>query len=115
MALTTEQVHEAIEQVLVDCELRQAEYHPTGLRESLYRLGYVPEDADQVVEFCYEGGFQYCLDPSKGARHFDPNGPGHDEHGMVFDYPSEDACLWGPDQLASRLHSLSNYRAKRRS
>jgi len=112
MALDQGQVEEAIEQVLVHCEHKYFDaYQGVSLRGSLYDLGFSSEAADEVIEFVYAGGFTYCLDPSKSATHFDPNNPAA-TNDMVTDYPSEDACYWGPDQLASRLCSLSNYRAK---
>jgi hypothetical protein len=107
MALSIPQIHEALEQVLVSCELAQAEYTPMAMRSALIDLGY-SSDADQIVAFVAAGGFTYCMDPSVSATHYDPNNR-EAVNGMVTDYPGPDACFWGPDQLASRLRSLSNW------
>lgn len=101
MTLTTEQVHEAIEQMLVDCDLKMENYESVSARGTLRSLGYDGENLEQVLQFIFDGGFTYCLDRQ---YHVSPS----NDPGPI----SQDVCYWGPDQLASRLHSLSNYRAK---
>lgn len=91
--LTDDQVQSAIRQMLVSCELKMKDYEPMTARGTLYSLGFHGEDCEQILKFISDGGFNYCLDPEfqEGER------------------ISLDVCYWGPDQLASRLHSLSNF------
>jgi hypothetical protein len=104
-ALTTEQVREAIDQMIVQCELKMQDYEFVSARGCLNELGYHGESQDQIINAIAEAGFNYCLDPHISATHFDPNNPAA-INDMVTDYPDEDACYWGPDQLKSRLHAL---------
>jgi len=65
-------------------------YVSVSLREVLYELGFESDEADEVIEFCAGKGFDYCIDPIvKNER-----------SGM---YPAYGACVWGIDQLRSRL------------
>lgn len=102
--LTKDQLNEAIDQMKVHCDLAMPEYSPVCARGVLNDLGY-GADVEQVLQALYDGGFQYCLDPQFSATHFDPNNP-KAVNNMVTDYPSPDACYWGPDQLKSRLWSV---------
>lgn len=101
--LTDEQVKEAITQMRTSCDLKmEQDYQLVTARGLLYELGFEVEDAEQVLQVLYDGGFRYCLDPWFKAKHFDPNNP-KAVNGMVEEFPSHDACYWGPDQLKSRL------------
>ena len=95
MSLSTEQIHDAIRQMLVSCELKMKDYEPMTARGTLYSLGFHGEDCEQILRYIADGGFNYCLDPEY-----------HEGEQRI----SLDVCYWGPDQLASRLHSLSNFR-----
>lgn len=99
MPLTDEQIREAIEQMKTHCDLHMAEYTPLSARSTLYALGY-QADADQVLQYIYDRGFTNCLDHRFLSTFYD----GSSE--LRTEYPSEDVCYWGPDQLKSRLNSL---------
>lgn len=105
MTLTTQEVADAIAQVIAHCDILQETYEPVSLRGALYTLGYEEDQADQVITDCAERGFDYCNDPMIIATHYSPNDP-RAVNGMVTDRPSADACYWGPDQLKSRLECL---------
>jgi hypothetical protein len=68
-----------------------AEYVQLDARDVLYALGYQRASADTVLEAIGEAGFNYCLDPTVP----------HDGK-----YPPRFACVWGVDQLRSRLDSI---------
>ena len=103
--MTEDQVTEAIKQVKVQCDLLMATYEPVSMRGALYSLGYSEDDADTVIRYVADHGFDYCLDPMIAATHYDPNNSQAID-GMVTDRPSRDACHWGPDQLKSRLNFI---------
>ena len=87
--MTQDQIVEALQQVVIDCKiLEETDYHSISLRGELYKLGYNSEDADQCIQFAFDSGFNYCIDPM-----FDSN----NEPTPQF------ATYWGPDQLRSRL------------
>lgn len=90
--MTQEQIKEAIEQMKVHCDLAMQDYRGLSARGTLYELGYHGEDAEQVLQTLYDGGFTYCLD--------------HNFRTKDGEYPSMDVCYWGPDQLKSRLQSI---------
>lgn len=70
--------------------------YPAVSVRSLHRdLGLVVPIED-VLEACVDGGFTYCLDHTVEASSYDGNK-------VTRQHPSQDACLWGPDQLRSRL------------
>lgn len=96
--LTQEQVSEAVQQMKSHCRMLMeqyeagvGEYASVSARGVLYTLGYAEEDADQVIQYLADRGFNYCIDPMivnpSGVR------------------PSADACYWGADQLESRISS----------
>lgn len=103
--MTNLQIRGAIEQVKVHCDLLMENYESVSMRGALYTLGFTTEEADEVIRYCSERGFKYCLDPMIAATHFDPNNP-RAVNNMITDRPSAQACYWGPDQLKSRLQSL---------
>jgi len=105
--MTDEQVYEAIAQMCAQCELKMAGYVPVSARGVLRELGYDGDALEQVIDHIAAGGFTYCLDPRVAATHFDPNNP-KAVNGMVTDYADSIGCMWGPDQLRSRLQCLSN-------
>ncbi len=89
--LNQDQISEAIEQMKVQCELKMAGYEMCSARQLLRELGYHGEDADTVILAIAKRGFDYCLDPQvphDGQR------------------PTSSVCVWGPDQLLSRLQCL---------
>lgn len=96
--MTEDQKVQAIKQMIVECDLAYADhYRMVSARSVLRRLGYLPNESQEVIEFIAERGFDYCLDetiPSKAYPDF------------KLEYPSQDVCWWGPDQLKSRLQSL---------
>lgn len=98
-------IKEAIRKVIAECEKRQAAYTPIAMRPALTELGFGKDQADAVIAYCASHGFDYCLDPTVSATHYDPNNPAAVK-GMITDYPSSRACYWGPDQLKSRLNCV---------
>jgi len=65
-------------------------YVSVSLREVLYVLGYEADEADEIIEFCASRGFDYCIDPMiRNTR--------------SGEKPERFACVWGIDQLRSRL------------
>lgn len=79
------------------------EYTSLSAREGLYTLGFTEDEADEIIDHIASRGFNYCLDPRIAATHFDPNNP-KAVNDMVTDRPDEQGCMWGADQLASRLY-----------
>lgn len=98
--LNEDQVNEAIVQMISTCDLKMApgQYESCSARSVLNELGY-HEDADQVIRHIAEGGFTNCLDPIIPTKSY----PDFKE-----EFPVYAVCFWGPDQLKSRLESLSN-------
>jgi hypothetical protein len=96
--LTEDQCNEAIAQMLTSCDLAMAEYRPLSARLVLTELGY-SEHMEQILAYIAAGGFDYCLDRTIPAS-------GHNN-----EFPSQDVCYWGPDQLKSRLQCLRNFPA----
>jgi hypothetical protein len=90
--MTQEQIRDAIEQMKVSCDLGMQDYRPMSARSTLRELGYDDGQILTVLQAIYNAGFTYCLD-----RHFATKDG---------EYPSQDVCVWGPDQLKSRLQSL---------
>lgn len=93
------EIHTAISRLMTECEERQASHKMTSARSGLVALGYSEAEQDEVIKFIAAGGFDYCLDtkiPMTG--HHDASG----------EKPDWQVCYWGPDQLLSRLMSLSN-------
>jgi hypothetical protein len=99
LEMTEEKKIEAIRQMIVHCEILQADYTPVSARSALRDLGYNDEELPEVLRFIADGGFDYCLDHTIEMT-------GH--HEARGERPSYDVCYWGPDQLKSRLQSLSN-------
>lgn len=94
--LTHEQILEAIEQVKITCDLYMAEYTPISMRSGLRTCGYDADQIDQIIRYCYDNGFKSCLDHSVLSHGISP-----------AEFPPQQMCFWGPDQLKSRLNSLS--------
>lgn len=96
--LTKDQVLEAIEQLKSLCDGKMQNYEMISVRSGLYELGYGQEQADVVVRALELAGFTNCCDPMVAVKNVDG---GKDE------YPSEQVCYWGPDQLKSRLYGYT--------
>jgi len=114
--LTEEEILLAIERVRTQCRLDELHntkeagkhlpnFHNPSLRSALDASGYTGEEAQVVIYYVASHGFDYCLDPTIEATHFDPNNP-KAVNGMVTDSPPRDACHWTPEQLRSRLDAL---------
>jgi len=96
--MTTEQIHEAMGQMISHCkELEANDYHSVSARGVLYTLGYAHDEADEVLTALHDGGFDYCIDPMFPCRST-CDGP----NAKPEPTPSH-ACYWGPDQLRSRI------------
>jgi hypothetical protein len=66
--LKVKQVFDAINQVIVTCELRMPTYDSLSLRQGLYDCGYTADQADQVIDYCYHNGFTYCIDTNYASN-----------------------------------------------
>jgi hypothetical protein len=75
------------------------EYESLSARDVLVRLGLGWEDARQVLTYCAANGFEYCLDPA-----IECSSGESEKHSRI--YPPEFACVWGADQLLSRLRCV---------
>lgn len=99
--LTTAQIIEAIDQMKVTCDLKMVNYELVSARSLLNELGY-EADADQILEAIAGAGFDYCLDSHIRCS----SGVGNEGR---REYPSQDVCYWGPDQLKSRLEFVRSF------
>jgi hypothetical protein len=100
--MTKDQIREAIEQMKSHCRLQEeiGDYDSISARGTLYTLGYTEDQANEVLQTLFDGGFTYCLDPD---FHKSPS----DQHeGMMGTRISAGVCHWGPDQLRSRLECV---------
>jgi len=74
---------------------RSGKDEAVSVRSLARRLNYTAEFINiEIVPAIARGGFTYCLDHTIA-----------DGHGGHYD---RDVCYYGPDQLRSRLESLSN-------
>lgn len=92
--MTEDQIQDAVRQVRVHCDLLMENYEMVSMRSALYTLGFDPDEADEVIQYCADHGFSYCLDPMIPAKSY-PD--------FIEEYPVASVCYWGPDQLKSRL------------
>ena len=90
--MTKDKILEAIDQMKVQCELKMPTYEGMSARECLAELGYDRDQQDAVLTYIFHAGFNYCLDPMFPSK----------ERGKDVPTPYF-ACVWGPDQLESRL------------
>lgn len=97
--MTKEQKLNAIAQMKSHCQLKieSNDYESVSARGILYTLGFTAEETDETIELIRLGGFTNCLDNSvfvidmvTGKKNF----------------PDQQVCYWGPDQLLSRLQCL---------
>lgn len=63
-------------------------YPMRSARQVLAEIGVLGEECEQVLRYIADRGFAYCLDDTV-------------EHNGEF--PSPTVCVWGADQLHSRL------------
>jgi hypothetical protein len=96
--MVKDKILEAIQQVIVTCELKMVNYEMVSLRSALYECGYTQPQADDVIRYAAKHGFGYCVDSMIAIKDMDDP--------SIARRPSPDSCYWGPDQLASRLHCL---------
>jgi len=68
-------------------------YGSISLRSLLADLGYRPLQQNIIIRACAIGGFNYCVDPTISFRN----------HEGEWENPPRFACVWGYDQLRSRL------------
>jgi hypothetical protein len=106
-ALTTDQVDDAIRQLVSHTGMLHEgytagvrEYTMLSAREGLYTLGFSADDADQVLAEIAKRGFDYCLDSHIACK----SGVGIDPPRK--EYPAQSVCVWGADQLHSRLQCV---------
>jgi hypothetical protein len=93
--MTSDEIKAAVKKMMAACDKKMAEYDSVSARGLLYELNYNKEQTDQVIEFLFKAGFNYCIDTMYPVK--DPD-TGKEEPTPAF------ACVWGPDQLKSRLH-----------
>ena len=105
--MKTREVLEAIEQLKTHCKLAMdaheagvGEYKMLSARSGLYELGYNEDQADAILEQIADGGFSYCLDHKIKCQ------SGVDSDTVTMIYPDVGVCIWGADQLLSRLNAL---------
>lgn len=91
--MTSDEIRDACKQMMVSCDMKQADYTPVSARGVLYELGYSSAQADEVIQFLFTAGFNHCIDPMFPVKTRD----GVEEPTPQF------ACVWGPDQLKSRI------------
>lgn len=103
--MTNAEIKEALQRVCDHCDDMMDGYQPVSMRGSLKFLGYTVPQQNEVISHCAMNGFNYCLDYTVAATHFDPNNP-KAVNDMVTDYPDQQACFWGPDQLKSRIQCV---------
>lgn len=80
-------------------------YTFVSVRSLADRLGFtrlLPE----ILWECQKEGFDYCLDRTVACR------DGVGGSGSLI-YPDQDVCMWGADQLASRLSWVLPYQHRR--
>ena len=70
-------------------------YPLASVRSLARKLGYA-ELLPSILAACAANGFTYCLDSTIEATSYSGKG-------MKTEYPNQQACYWGPDQLRSRL------------
>lgn len=94
--LTQDQLLDARRQMRSHCRLVMenyeagtGEYEMLSARGVLNTLGFHGDEVEQVLQYLFDGGFTYCLDP--------------DYHRGSVDRPSMSVCHFGADQLESRL------------
>lgn len=102
--MTKAQIDDAIRQVQSHARMLEeqfiagvAEYSMLSVREALYTLGYVEASADVVIREIAARGFSYCLDPIVESSSY-PD--------FVPTRPPRSACVWGIDQLRSRMDGV---------
>jgi len=106
--MTQDEIRDALRQMQSHCHLREdlykqgvAEYESVSAREVLYTLGYEEIQADEVLDAIHKNGFNYCLDPRFPSRDIED-----DSKPTPTPYF---ACVWGIDQLRSRLDCVHFY------
>ena len=67
-------------------------YHFESVRSLAERLGF-GHMLEEILYVCASNGFSYCLDRTIASH--GPDGP--------REFPPQDVCFWGADQLRSRL------------
>lgn len=94
-------VEQAVHDVMQLCDRKMKNYEMVSMRSALLEAGYDNQETQQVLEYVASKGFDYCLDSSircsSGVASKDPR---------KREYPSQNVCYWGPDQLKDRLECL---------
>ncbi len=98
-------IQEAVAKMIERCDLLMDVAKVTGgypMRSAsgvLRELGYTSEEAFEVIQAIAEHGFNYCLDHRISCS---DGVDGDNRH----EYPDPVVCVWGADQLASRLYGF---------
>jgi hypothetical protein len=106
--LTQRQKYNAVEQMIVHLQnehelykQKTIEYRSHSVRGLLRELGFFGEDCDAVIGALALAGFTNCLDPEialgTNIEGVDPT--------KAPEFPDYEVCVWGYDQLLSRLES----------
>jgi hypothetical protein len=82
-------------------------YKFLSARTALEVAGYNFEEIMEVLQYIAANGFEYCLDHYIKHTYCDMNSPNRDQ--MITEFPSARGCVWGPDQLLSRLNGVRTY------
>lgn len=91
--MTEDEIKSAIEDVKKLCDEYMNGYQMVSLRSALNALDIDPVP---VIKYVAEHGFDYCLDSTVKCSSWN----------TTPEYPIQDVCYWGPDQLKSRLECL---------
>lgn len=93
-------IQQAVKDVMELCDRKMPKYEMVSMRSALVEAGYDSEEVTTVLEYVASKGFDYCLDSTIKCS----SGVGSRPHGR--EYPNQQVCYWGPDQLKSRLYSV---------
>lgn len=94
-----EEIKTAIRKVMDICDARMKDYKGLSMRDGLRLIepALTIEQINAVIQYCADHGFDYCVDPMIASSSY-PD--------FVPEKPNYWACVWGPDQLKSRLHCV---------
>ena len=98
--LTEDEIKTAIFKMKKYCDREMSNYTPVAARSVLNALMYEEPELEQILQFIYDAGFQYCFD----HKFISSNGMDGTK-----EYPAASVCYWGPDQLKSRLECIRTY------
>lgn len=87
-------IEQIIKEAIEQCDT--GEYRVITLRQLLAEVGCIDDEADLIIRYVADHGFNYCVDPIIAI-------PSSSD---VTSYPPKSGCYYGVDQLKSRLECL---------